>query len=136
MFTTHQFLKSSLLVGHVKHSSRRFYIGNTIKGRLLNNNKKNVLLIPPVENETIILKSIVNDRAEPILAGPLKPGSSVSYKKLKKIIKHEDIIGHRVEGLVRAKNQILYKVDRPTLAEYTDKSSRLVTPVISSIPNY
>lgn len=93
---------------------RRFYSGKTI-----------------VENEIVILKSFVNDRAEPILTRPLVPGAHVSYKKLKNIIKHDEIIGKPVRDLVRAKNGVDYRIYRPTIGEYTDNSPRIVTPIYS-----
>ncbi|RKF64225.1 tRNA -methyltransferase TrmI [Erysiphe neolycopersici] len=83
------------------------------------------------ENEIVILKSFVNDRAEPILTRPLKPGAYVSYKKLKNMIKHDEIIGKTVRNLVRAKNGVDYRIYRPTIGEYTDNSPRIVTPIYS-----
>lgn len=87
----------------------------------------------PIEGEIVILRSSVNDRAEPILTKPLEPGAYVSYKKLKNIIKHDAIIGKQVRKFVQAKNGINYRIYRPTIAEYTDNSPRLVTPVISTL---
>ncbi|KAI0999625.1 hypothetical protein K3495_g8573 [Podosphaera aphanis] len=113
-----QLSRGRLVLRKSSSCTRRLHTNNTIQ-----------------EDEIVILKSIVNDRAEPILVGPLKPGSFVSYKKLKNIIRHENIIGQHINGLVRAKNRNLYRIDRPTLAEYTDKSSRLVTPIYSQDAN-
>ncbi|KAI6246504.1 tRNA (adenine(58)-N(1))-methyltransferase TrmI [Erysiphe necator] len=84
-----------------------------------------------LEREIVILKSFVNDRAEPILTKPLLPGGFVSYKKLKNIIKHDDIIGKQVRDLVRAKSGVDYRIYRPTIGEYTDNSPRIVTPIYS-----
>lgn len=84
---------------------------------------------PMAENDIVILKSSVNDRAEPILTKPLKSGNYVSYKKLKQIIKHDAIIGKYVRDYVRATNGVDYRIYRPTIGEYTDNTPRLVTPV-------
>ncbi|POS88320.1 hypothetical protein EPUL_000621 [Erysiphe pulchra] len=59
------------------------------------------------------------------------PGAHVSYKKLKNIIKHDEIIGKSIRDLVRAKNGVDYRIYRPTIGEYTDNSPRIVTPIYS-----
>ncbi|RKF80510.1 tRNA -methyltransferase TrmI [Golovinomyces cichoracearum] len=90
---------------------------------------------PTAENDIVILKSSVNDRAEPILTKPLKSGNYVSYKKLKQIIKHDAIIGKYVRDYVRATNGVDYRIYRPTIGEYTDNTPRLVTPIYSQDAN-
>ncbi|SZF01477.1 unnamed protein product [Blumeria hordei] len=87
------------------------------------------------ENDIVALKSTANATAEIILTRPLQPGNTVSYKKLKNIIRHESLIGKHIRQVVRARNGNQYTIFRPTLGEYTDNSPRLVTPIYSQDAN-
>lgn len=86
--------------------------------------------------DLVLLREKLNRSAPPILTRPLKPGRQVQSHK--GVIKHEDLIGQRVRGVVTpytkrdvepGKFKSEYRLHEVRLDEYIRLSKRLVTPV-------
>jgi hypothetical protein len=105
--------------------SRRFYRRQIVKGKLVLYLLLHLLTHHP-ENDIVVLKHRTNSSA-PIITEPLRPGKTApsGYDT----IKHDDIIGKSLREVVISRKRVLYRIHEPTLAEYTDNSPRLVTPV-------
>ncbi|KUJ10982.1 uncharacterized protein LY89DRAFT_710606 [Mollisia scopiformis] len=84
------------------------------------------------ENDIVLLKHRSSSSA-PIITNPLKPGGKVNL--VLDSINHEDIIGKAKREVVVSRKRVLYRIHEPTLAEYTDNSPRLVTPIYSQDAN-
>ncbi|CAG8961508.1 hypothetical protein HYFRA_00013859 [Hymenoscyphus fraxineus] len=84
------------------------------------------------ENDIVLLERINAKRAEPILSPPLSPRGYVVLSKGSDKLRGEWIIGKQLRETVRSRRGLDYRLLRPTLAEYTDLSPRLVTPIYSS----
>jgi tRNA (adenine57-N1/adenine58-N1)-methyltransferase catalytic subunit len=80
-----------------------------------------------VENDLVLLKNIHNSVSTPILSSRLCAGKRVELQR--DYIDHDDILSKGIRDLVSSKKRINYRISEPTLAEYTDLSPRLVTPV-------
>ncbi|CAG8978531.1 hypothetical protein HYALB_00010075 [Hymenoscyphus albidus] len=88
------------------------------------------------ENDIVLLERInakrAPSRAEPILSPPLSPRGHVVLSKGSDKLRGEWIIGKQLRETVRSRRGLDYRLLRPSLAEYTDLSPRLVTPIYSS----
>jgi tRNA (adenine57-N1/adenine58-N1)-methyltransferase catalytic subunit len=125
-------LRTSLGFGSSLYStcSRRFYFKREVKG-LFSANSRQFFVSCSVENDIVLLRNIRNSSSTPILSSRLQPGEKIEL--VKDSISHDDILGKRIRDLVSSKKRINYRISEPTLAEYTDLSPRLVTPVSYSI---
>ncbi|KAG9248258.1 S-adenosyl-L-methionine-dependent methyltransferase [Calycina marina] len=88
------------------------------------------------ENEIVLLNYTGKSRSTTaILTKPLS--ASTLIKTHKGQIKGSDIIGKRVRDIVASsdKERLKFRIHRPTLAQYTDLSPRLVTPIYSQDAN-
>ena len=81
------------------------------------------------ENDIVLLKHIHNSASTPILSTRLHAGRKIVLQR--DSIAHDDILGKRLRDLVSSRKRINYRITEPTLAEYTDLSPRIVTPVSS-----
>lgn len=84
------------------------------------------------EHDIVFLKNTGNANAIDIITGPLRRGSEHVLGKKdygKDFIKHDEIIGRAFRDTVKTRKRVEYRILEPTLAEYTDGSPRLVTPV-------
>ncbi|KAE9379789.1 hypothetical protein N431DRAFT_398277, partial [Stipitochalara longipes BDJ] len=96
--------------------SRRFYSERVIK-----------------ENDIVLLKQIHNSASTPILSSRLRAGKKIELQR--DSIAHDDILGKGMRDLVSSRKRINYRISEPTLAEYTDLSPRIVTPIYSQDAN-
>jgi tRNA (adenine57-N1/adenine58-N1)-methyltransferase len=76
----------------------------------------------------VLLKSKSNSKAIPLLC-KLRPGDNIRTGGAKEVIAADDVIGKAVREVVISSRGNPYRIHEPSLAEYTDLSSRLVTPV-------
>jgi hypothetical protein len=88
-------------------------------------------MVLAAENDVVLVKKKSDSRAGPILSKPLVPGGKIAdlEPRSRDSIDANDIIGKGIRDLVRSKKGTDYRIYEPTLAEYTNLSSRLVTPV-------
>lgn len=115
--------------------SRRSYSKRTVAGThsptfTHSSTSTNIL----TENDIVLLKHIHNSASTPILSTRLHIGKKIELQR--DSIAHDDILGKRVRDLVSSKKRVNYRISEPTLAEYTDLSPRLVTPVSSLVDYY
>ncbi|KAH6667879.1 adenine-N(1)--methyltransferase [Halenospora varia] len=84
-----------------------------------------------IENDVVLLKRVGGSGiAGPLLSTPLQNFQELSYGS--DSIRHNDIIGKKLGHIVRTRRKKLdYRISQPTLAEYTDLTPRLVTPIYS-----
>ena len=87
--------------------------------------------MPPPENDIVLLRRADSPFTSPVLTGRLSSDGRVSLTR--DIIKHEWIIGCSLRQMVRTKKGKEYRIYEPTLAEYTNLTPRLVTPVSDAI---
>lgn len=78
------------------------------------------------ENDIVLLKHRTNTSA-PIITEKLQPGKTVPLTG--DSLRTDDIIGKSFREVVGSRKRVLYRIHQPSLAEYTDNSPRLVTPV-------
>jgi tRNA A58 N-methylase Trm61 len=78
----------------------------------------------------VLIKELSSDPKPKLIRKPLKPASVAETHKGS--IKHDDIIGARLNAVVKTSKGSKYTVHEPTLAEYVTLTSRLVAPVRSS----
>ena len=83
------------------------------------------------ENDIVLLKHTHNTLSTPILSPSLRAGKKIDLQK--DSIAHDDILNKSSRDLVSSRKRINYRITWPTLAEYTDLSPRIVTPVSCSI---
>jgi tRNA (adenine57-N1/adenine58-N1)-methyltransferase len=82
------------------------------------------------ENDVVLLQSRRNPNADRIITSPLQAGGEIKLER--DSIKVDHIIGRGLRETVETKRRRTgYRITRPTLAEYTDSSPRIVTPVRS-----
>ncbi|KAH8665099.1 S-adenosyl-L-methionine-dependent methyltransferase [Tricladium varicosporioides] len=83
------------------------------------------------ENDIVLLKRVGGSGiAGPLLSAPLQNFKNLDYGSDQ--IRHNDIIGKKLGHIVKTKRKKLdYRISQPTLAEYTDLTPRLVTPIYS-----
>jgi tRNA (adenine57-N1/adenine58-N1)-methyltransferase catalytic subunit len=82
------------------------------------------------ENDVVLLQSRRNPNADRIITSPLQAGGEIKLER--DSIKVDNIIGRGLRETVETKRRRTgYRITRPTLAEYTDSSPRIVTPVRS-----
>ena len=80
------------------------------------------------ENDVVLLQPRRNSNGGQILTNPLRAGEEVKLER--DAIRMDDIIGRGLRETVETKRRRTgYRITRPTLAEYTDFSPRIVTPV-------
>ena len=80
-----------------------------------------------------MLKQKRNSNTAPILTKPLRNGYKIGTERGP--IFADDILGKRTRDTVRNAKGVEYRMREPTLAEYTDLSQRLVTPIYSQDTN-
>jgi hypothetical protein len=109
--------------------SRRLYSKDIIKGTVLASygiTPKQAYTI--AENDVVLLQSRRNPNADRIITSPLQAGGEIKLER--DSIKVDHIIGRGLRETVETKRRRTgYRITRPTLAEYTDSSPRIVTPV-------
>lgn len=76
----------------------------------------------------MLLKHRTNTSA-PIITEKLRSGKNVPLTG--DFLRTDDIIGKLFREVVGSRKKVLYRIHRPSLAEYTDNSPRLVTPIYS-----
>jgi hypothetical protein len=105
----------------------RFYSKEVIKGNspALFKHASEVIR----ENDIVLLRHIHNPTSTPVLSDRLRAGNKIDLQR--DSISHDDILGKGMSDLVSSKKRIKYRISEPTLAEYTDLSPRIVTPVSS-----
>jgi tRNA (adenine57-N1/adenine58-N1)-methyltransferase len=84
-----------------------------------------------------LLKNANNQNAADIITWPLCPGKEHALSRTKDYqrdsFRHDDIIGKNIRDVVKTRKGVSYRILEPTLAEYTDNSPRMVTPVRLSL---
>jgi hypothetical protein len=108
--------------------SRRLYSKNTVIGILSAKSHHLTHPLISVENDIILLKNINNSTSTPILSNRLRAGKKIELL-FKDSISHDDILGKGLRDLVSSRKRATYRIQEPTLAEHTDLSARIVTPV-------
>lgn len=106
--------------------SRRSYSKKIFQGTLSTNfalPSSNVL----AENDIVLLKHKTNSAAVPVLTNRLHAGNKIEL--VRDSIFHDAILGKGVRDLISTRKRASYRLLEPTLAEYTDLSPRIVTPV-------
>jgi tRNA (adenine57-N1/adenine58-N1)-methyltransferase len=94
---------------------------------------------PFVVGDHVLLRSIADRTASPVLRGPLKHGKRIDTHK--GILQHDQIIDKRVRNLVRTaptkagKDGSDFRIQEVTLDEYVRFSRRLVTPIYPADAN-
>jgi tRNA (adenine57-N1/adenine58-N1)-methyltransferase len=94
---------------------------------------------PFAVGDHVLLRSLADRTASPVLRGPLKHGKRIETHK--GIIQQDDIIGKRVRELVRTaptkagKDGSDFRIQEVTLDEYVRFSRRLVTPIYPADAN-
>ncbi|PBP24311.1 calcineurin-like phosphoesterase [Diplocarpon rosae] len=86
-----------------------------------------------LEHDIVLLKHRNNPSA-PIVTGKLRAGRKTSIStssSWKDSVENDDIIGRALREIVLSKRGVSYRILEPTLAEYTDATPRLVTPIYS-----
>ncbi|KAH7360258.1 adenine-N(1)--methyltransferase [Rhexocercosporidium sp. MPI-PUGE-AT-0058] len=89
------------------------------------------------ENDIVLLKHRTNPSA-PILSGKLRVGRKTtlsSNSNWKDSIENDQIIGKELRDVVTSRKGVNYRVLEPSLADYTDCSPRIVTPIYSQDAN-
>ena len=80
------------------------------------------------DGEIVFLKNVRVGISQPILTPPLTSGERIKLRH--DHIDHDSILGQSLSsGLATTAKKVLYRICRPTMAEYIDNSARLVTPV-------
>lgn len=88
-------------------------------------------MLHPIEGDIVLLKNIKTSISQPILTPPLTAGKKIKLQY--DSISHDSIVGKELSsGIVASVKKVQYRVHQPTLAEYTDYSGRIVTPVCFS----
>ncbi|CZS90093.1 related to tRNA (adenine-N(1)-)-methyltransferase [Rhynchosporium agropyri] len=85
------------------------------------------------ENDIVLLKHRVNP-SPPIITGKLRPGGKTvisAHNKGRDHVANDDIIGRELRDIVTSKRGTSFRILEPTLAEHTDNSPRIVTPIYS-----
>jgi len=88
------------------------------------------------ENDIVLLSYTGKNRdTTPLLTKPLSSNTIINLNKTK--IKGSDIIGKRVRETVETsdRQRLKLRINRPTLAQYSDLSPRIVTPVSLLLEN-
>ena len=112
----------------------QFIVGSTQKGLSKVNSPPNDTdsrSNTPAENDIILLQHIHKTTSTPILSTRLRAGKKIELQK--DSIAHNDILNKSIRDLVSSRKRVNYRLTWPTLAEYTDLSPRLVTPVSISM---
>jgi tRNA (adenine57-N1/adenine58-N1)-methyltransferase catalytic subunit len=81
----------------------------------------------PAENDIVLLKNIHNSASTPLVTNRLRAGKKIELTR--DSISHDDILGKGIRDLVSSRKRTTYRIQEPTLDEYTDLSPRIVTPV-------
>ncbi|PVH84736.1 hypothetical protein DL98DRAFT_558164 [Cadophora sp. DSE1049] len=85
------------------------------------------------ENDIVLLKHRNNPSA-PIVTGKLRSGRKTTLSATSNWrdgIENDHIIGKELREVVTSRKGVHYRILEPTLAEYTDCSPRIVTPIYS-----
>ncbi|KAL2074231.1 hypothetical protein VTL71DRAFT_8009 [Oculimacula yallundae] len=84
------------------------------------------------EKDVVLLKHRSNP-SPPIVTGRLRAGKRtvVSSHKFNDYVENDSIIGRELRDVVVTKKGVSLRILEPTLAEYTDCSPRIVTPIYS-----
>ncbi|KAH7395858.1 adenine-N(1)--methyltransferase [Cadophora sp. MPI-SDFR-AT-0126] len=85
------------------------------------------------ENDIVLLKHRNNPSA-PIVTGKLRSGRKTTLSATsnwRDAIENDHIIGKELREVVTSRKGVHYRILEPTLAEYTDCSPRIVTPIYS-----
>ena len=86
------------------------------------------LLTLPLENDIVLVQKKTDASAKKILSKPLRPGKRLNTGLGH--IDHESIIGQSPRAILSTESgKGAYRIYRPTLGEYTNLTSRIVTPV-------
>jgi hypothetical protein len=101
--------------------SKKIFQGTLSAGFALSSS--NVL----AENDIVLLKHKTNPAAVLVLTHCLHAGNKIEL--VRDSIFHDAILGKGVRDLVSTRKRVSYRLLEPTLAEYTDLSPRIVTPV-------
>ena len=80
----------------------------------------------PPENDIVLVQKKSDPSAKRILSKPLRPGKRVNTSTGH--IDHESIIGLSPRAIISS-GKGEYRIYKPTLGEYTNLTSRIVTPV-------
>ncbi|KAF2837898.1 hypothetical protein M501DRAFT_1006398 [Patellaria atrata CBS 101060] len=127
----------SVFVGHFARSSkgsslrlivygqclRRFSAESTFSaiGRRITNRARNS------EGDIVLLKYKLDATDGGILTKPLKASKTIQTHR--GIISHDSIINKRIRDVVTSNKGAVYRIHKPTLAEYVRLTPRLVTPI-------
>jgi tRNA A58 N-methylase Trm61 len=80
------------------------------------------------ENDIVLVQKKTDPSAKKILSKPLRPGKRLNTGLGH--IDHESIIGQAPRAILSTESgKGAYRIYRPTLGEYTNLTSRIVTPV-------
>jgi len=126
LHTTAQLLKHRSIVG-----SRRLYSKKVIQGRSNPSCFQNQA-DSSTEHDVVLLQRKSHTRGSPFLSKPLVPNQKILVPGLRSRdgIATEDIIGKAVRDIVSSKVKgVEYRIHEPSLAQYTNLTPRLVTPV-------
>ncbi|KFX96568.1 hypothetical protein V490_03275, partial [Pseudogymnoascus sp. VKM F-3557] len=86
------------------------------------------------ENDIVLVQKKTDPSAKKILSKPLRPGKRLNTGLGH--IDHESIIGQAPRAILSTESgKGAYRIYRPTLGEYTNLTSRIVTPVYPADAN-
>merc|ERR1711977_623782 len=87
-----------------------------------------------VKEHDIVLLKHRNNPSAPIVTGKLRSGRKTTLSATsnwRDAIENDHIIGKELREVVTSRKGVHYRILEPTLAEYTDCSPRIVTPIYS-----
>ncbi|KAK0101385.1 hypothetical protein ONS95_006560 [Cadophora gregata] len=95
-------------------------------------------LSPGTSQNDIVLLKHRNNPSAPIVTGKLRSGRKTTLSATsnwRDAIENDQIIGKELREVVTSRKGVHYRILEPTLAEYTDCSPRIVTPIYSQDAN-
>ncbi|KIW02702.1 uncharacterized protein PV09_06140 [Verruconis gallopava] len=85
------------------------------------------------EGDLVLVKRLATDPKPKLIQSPLKPGENFITQH--GAIRHDDIIGAKLNSVVETKKGVKYTVHEPTLDEYVRMTPRLVAPIYPNDAN-